>query len=220
MASVVIEQELLDAVDEAFALTGRELAPWPDPHPDRRPREEEYSRLSDPAKWRIVGARAEAWLLALHAGGLAEVERNAPIRWEVAPPTVVSHADRLVPHVVDGLPLIVARSQLGPVDDAGVTLGVGDPAVVIRWIPDCGCDACDSGSQDVLDELDEAILGVVSGAFRRLAAGDRVITVVGADRWSASSSGSETFGRGEVAEILADPTGWREVSGPPWTAEP
>jgi hypothetical protein len=125
-----------------------------------------------------------------------------------------------VPRVVDGLPLIVARSQLGPVDDAGVTLGVGDPAVVIRWIPDCGCDACDSGSQDVLDELDEAILGVVSGAFRRLAAGDRVITVVGADRWSASSSGSETFGRGEVAEILADPTGWREVSGPPWTAEP
>jgi len=49
MASVVTEQELLDAVDEAFAVTGRGLAPWPDPHPDRRPRAEEYSRLSDPA---------------------------------------------------------------------------------------------------------------------------------------------------------------------------
>ena len=218
MASVVNEQGLFDAVDEAFAITGRGLAPWPDPHPDRRPREEDYSRLSDPAKWRIVGARADAWVVALRAAGLAEVERKAPIRWEAPPRTVVSRADRVVPHVVGGLPLIVARSQLGAVDDAGVTLGVGDPAVVITWIPDCGCDACDSGSQDVLDELDEAIVGVVSGAFRRLASGDRVITVIGTDRWSASSTGSATFGRGEVAAVLADPTGWREVSGASWIA--
>jgi Family of unknown function (DUF6226) len=218
MASVVTEQELLDAVDETFAVTGRGLAPWPDPHPDRRPRDEEYSRLSDPAKWRIVGARADAWLIALRAAGLAEVERNAPIRWEGPPRTVVSRADRLVPHVAGGLPLIFARSRLGPVDDAGVTLGVGDPAVVITWIPDCGCDACDSGSQDVLDELDEAIVGVVSGAFRRLASGDRVITVIGTDRWSASSIGSGSFARGEVAGILAGPTGWREVSGAAWLA--
>ena len=45
-----------------------------------------------------------------------------------------------------------------------------------------------------------------------------MITVVGTDRWSASSSGSARFGRGEVAEILADPTGWREISGAPWLA--
>ena len=218
MASVVTEQELLDAVDEAFAVTGRGLAPWPDPHPDRRPREEEYSRLSDPAKWRIIGARADAWVVALPAAGLAEVERDAAIRWEAPPGTVLSRADRLVPHVAGGLPLVVARSRLGPVDDAGVTLGVGDPAVVIGWIPDCGCDACDSGSQDVLDELDEVIVGVVSGAFRRVVSGDRVITVIGTDRWNASSSGSGGFDRGEVARILADPTGWREVSGVSWLA--
>jgi Family of unknown function (DUF6226) len=218
MASVVTEQELLDAVDKAFAVTGRGLAPWLDPHPDRRPRDEEYSRLSDPAKWRIIGARADAWEVALRAGGLAEVERNVPIRWEASPRTVVSRADRLVPHAAGGLPLVLARSHLGPVDDAGVTLGVGDPAVAITWIPDCGCDACDSGSQDVLDELDEAVVGVVSGAFRRLASGDRVITVIGTDRWSASSTGSVRFARGEVAEILAEPTGWREISGAPWWA--
>lgn len=218
MASVVIEQELLDAVDEAFAVTSRDLAPWPDPHPERRPRDEEYSRLSDPAKWRIVGARADAWMTALNTAGLAEVERNAPIRWEAPPRPLVSRADRLVPHVAGGLPLVLARSHLGPVDDAGVTLGVGDPAVVITWIPDCGCDACDSGSQDVLDELDEVIVGVVSGAFRRLASGERVITVIGTDRWSGSSTGSGRFGRGEVARILADPTGWQELSGAPWLA--
>ena len=146
MVSVVTEQELLHAVDEAFAVTGHALAPWPDPHPDRMPRDEEYSRLSDPAKWRIVGARADAWLIALRGTGLADVECNAPIRWEAPPRTVVSRADRLVPHVADGLALIAARSHLGPVDDAGVTLGVGDPAVPIAWIPDCGCDASDSGS--------------------------------------------------------------------------
>ena len=103
-------------------------------------------------------------------------------------------------------------------DDAGVTLGVGDPAVAITWIPDCGCDACDSGSQDVLDELDEAIVGVVSGAFRRLAAGDRVITVIGADRWSGVVDRSPGSAAAEVAEILADPTGWRGLSGAPWMA--
>ena len=91
-------------------------------------------------------------------------------------------------------------------------------ASVVTWIPDCGCDACDSGSQGVLDELDEAIVGVVSGAFRRLASGERVITVIGTDRWSASSSGSARFDRGEVARILAEPTGWREVSGAAWRA--
>ena len=93
------------------------------------------------------------------------------------------------------------------------TLGAADPAVRVTWIPDCGCDACDSGSQDVLDELDENVLGVVSGAFRRLWSGDREITVIGDGRWSASGG----FRRGEVHAILADPAGWQEVSGAPWT---
>jgi hypothetical protein len=218
MVGVVTGQDLLDVVDEAFAVTGRGFASWPDPHPDRTPQDDEYSRLSDPAKWRIVGARADAWLIALVTAGLAEVERDAQIHWEVPPRTVVSRADLLVPHVAGALPLIVARSHLGPVDDGGVTLGVGDPAVGTAWIPDCGCDACDSGSQDVLDELDEAITGVVSGAFRRLSSGDREITVIGTDRWAASSGVSGGFGRGEVEAILADPTGWREVFGAAWMA--
>ena len=35
-----------------------------------------------------------------------------------------------------------------------LTLGVGDPAVCIGWLPDCGCDACDSGSPNELEQLD------------------------------------------------------------------
>ena len=34
------------------------------------------------------------------------------------------------------LPLTVARSRLGDVDDAGVILGLGDPAVAIDRFPD------------------------------------------------------------------------------------
>ena len=213
---VVAEFDLLASVDAAFAITGRGLTPWPDPHPDRAPLDEEYSRLLDPAKWRIIGARAEAWLVALVEAGVAVVERDASVRWRAAPTTVISRIDRVVPRAEDALPLIVARSRLGDFDDAGVTVGVGDPAVCVAWFPHCGCDACDSGSQDELDELDRHIVGIVSGTFRRLTKGSREITVVDDHGWSASGG----FQRREVGRILADPTGWDELAGTSWLERP
>jgi hypothetical protein len=212
MGLVVTQRAVLEAVDQAFRTTARDLARWSDPHPDRSPRDEEYSRLTDATKWRIVGARADAWLLALVEAGLAEVERHAPVRWHVAPSTTLSRVDRAVPRADGALPLIVARSRIGDVEDAGVTLGIGDPAVCIGWIPDCGCDACDSGSQDVLDHLDQQILGVVTGAIRRLSSGDRTITVVRGEGRSTSG----IFARGEVDAVLRDPGDWHEVTGTSW----
>ncbi len=182
------------------------LAPWPDPHPDRSPSDEEYSRLSDPGRWRIIGARTDAWLVALVDAGLAMVERR------VQPGPVVSRTDRIVPFATGALPLVVSRSQLGNVDDAGVVLGVGDPSVRVTWLPDCGCDACDSGSQDELDRLDDHLGSIVSGAFRWLSARDREITVLSEGTWSASGAS----GRQEVGAILVDPTGWDEVAGESW----
>jgi hypothetical protein len=208
-----VGSELLAAVDRAFAATGRGLAPWPDPHPDRSPPDEEYSRLLDAAKWRILGARARAWVVALVDAGAAVVEPDAPVSWQAAPGPEISGADRVVPRAAGALPMIVARSRLGDLDDAGVTLGVGDPAVCVGWFPDCGCDACDSGSQDALDELDRHIAGIVSGTFRRLSRGSRTITVLDADGWSASGFSG---GHREVSAVLTDPTGWDEVSGAPW----
>ena len=204
--------ELLAAVDAAFEITGRGLAQWPDPHPDRSVLDEEYSRLTDAGRWRIIGARADAWIAALVEAGLAAVERDPTIRWRVNPKTVISRADRIVPVAVGALPFIVGRSQIGDVVDAGVTLGVGDPAVCVTWFPDCGCDACDSGSQDELDHFDSYVDSIVSGAFRRLTAGDREITVIGEGSWSASGE----FGRHEVGTIIADPSGWDEVAGTSW----
>lgn len=168
---MVTQEYLRAAVDPAFEVVGRELAPWPAPHPDRPPLEIEYSRLTDAAKWRIVGARAEAWIIALVDAGLATVERTTEVGWKVPPATVISRTDRVVPRAAGAKPMVVARSQLGEVPDAGVTLGVGDPALCVAWFPQCGCNARDGGFREVLEDLDSYVLGVVSGAFRHLTSG-------------------------------------------------
>jgi Family of unknown function (DUF6226) len=210
---VVAEFELLRvAVDAAFAITRRGLRSWPDPHPDRMPLDEEYSRLLDPAKWRIVGARADAWLVALVDAGLAVVERGAAVSWREPPRPVISRTDRIIPVVPGALPITISRSRLGDVDDGGVTLGVGDPAVCIDSFPECGCDACDSGSQNELDWFDVPMAAVVSGTFRRLSDGSRTITVLGEHGWRASGP----FERGEVEAIIADARGWEELKGASW----
>lgn len=115
------------------------------------------------------------------------------------------------------LALVVARSRIADVPDAGVVLGAGDPAVCVDVSPDCGCDACDSGSQDELDVIDARVLAVVSGSFRYLSRGPRRITVIDRDgSWSGRDRVGGGFARGEIEATIADPAGWREVSGAPW----
>jgi hypothetical protein len=186
---------------------------WPDPHPDRSPLDAEYSRLLDPAKWRIIGARADAWLDAIVDTGLATVRHDMAVEWAAPPGPTITRTDRAVPIADAALPVVLARSRIDDVDDAGVVLGVGDPAVCVSWFPECGCDACDSGSQDELDRLDDHVLGIVRGTFRRLSKGRRTITVIGEQGgWSASGR----FGRGGVGAVLADPAGWDVVRGESW----
>lgn len=187
--------ELIASVDAAFVETGRGLARWEDPHPDRRPLEEEYSRLTNPQKWRILRARAEAWLKSLDAGGLAEIDPDAAVVWEEQPRVDVVGVQRASPRGSGAIPLTFAWTHF---DGAtGVVIGVGDPVVVVELVPDCGCDACDSGSQAVLDELDEYVLGVVTGEYRRLRRGKRQITVSARDHlsWSGFDRPSQSLWR-------------------------
>jgi len=204
--------EMLAAVEAAFQRTGRGLAGWPDPHEGRAPGDAEYSRVTDPGKWRIVGARAQAWIHALVESGLAEVHAETAVRWTETPGTVISRADHLLPRAAGALPLVVARIKIYYVEDAGFTLGVGEPTVVVVWIPHCGCDACDSGSQGELDELDDYMVAIVTGRFRRLSAGNQAITVIGEGRRSTSGVQHHR----DADRILEDPTGWRELSGTSW----
>ena len=209
---MVPEEHLRASADLAFKVARRGMLPWAPPHPDRPPLDEEYSRVTDAKKWRIIGARADAWVIALVEAGLAEVERRAEVPWRVPPTTVISGTDRVIPRAAGALPLVIGRSQLAEIPDAGVTLGVGDPAVCVAWFPHCGCDACDSGSREVLDDLDAHVVAIVTGAFRRLSSGRSEITVIGNGRRSASDLPPGA----DVARILANPTGWDEVSGASW----
>jgi hypothetical protein len=220
---VIGTEELRAAVDAAFLRTGSGTAPWPDPYPgdDRSVPDEAYSRLTNPAKWRILGARTDAWLIALADAGLVVVEQDAVVTWTTPPGPVMSHAERVKPVVPGALQMIIAHSRIGDVDDAGVVLGVGDPAECVDWFPDCGCDACDSGSQNELDHLDTHLIAVVTGAFRRLTRGERTITVIEEGGWSASGfrTAARRIGH-QVDAILANPNGWSELSGRSWLNAP
>lgn len=248
---------LVTVVEEAFERRADGLERWDDPHPppDRLVADEEYSRVSNAAKWRIIGARADAWIDALVALGLATVEHDADVRWVEAPSSALTRTDVLAPTTAGGVALVVCRSRIDDVEDAGVTLAVGDPAVRIAFIPDCGCDACDSGSHDVIDALDSYVRPVVSGEFRFLHRGRRSVMVLDdgrrqghnigvsggvgprmpgrfrflpssgqadatlqRNRLQGWSSGVRRAGRSRdrISAILADPTGWSEVSGPSW----
>jgi len=178
--------------------------------------DEAYSRVTDPAKWRILGVRTDAWVTALVGAGLAMVEPDATVTWTSRRRPVIFRAERAIPVVAGALELVVGHSQIGDVDDAGLVLGVGDPADCVNWFPDCGCDACDSGSQNELDHLDTHMLAIVTGSFRRLVRGERVITVIG-DGWSASgfTRTGRRIGR-QVEAVLAHPRGWHELTGRSW----
>lgn len=199
------------AIDEAFASPRYGRVRWPDPHADDSPLDDEYSRVTNPARYRILGARLDAWTASLERFGFAVAEPASDIAWPTPGP--IATTTRLIkPSRPGALPLWVGRSGIGDTADVGVTLGVGDPVVCLGWFPHCGCDACDSGSQYELDTLDEHLLSVVSGTFRRLQRRDMVITVLYRHGWSASGS----FRPGEVEAILEKPTGWSELTAPSW----
>ena len=173
-------------MDAAFVETGRGLSGWRGPHPDRMPLEEEYSRVTNPQRWKILAARAEAWFEALATTGLAEIEAEAEVAWQEPPRFPAAHTIRAVPRAPGAIPLVVAMTGFEEVEWPAVAIGAGDPAAVLKVVPDCACDACDSGSQDALDVLDEYVICVVSGTYRKLWRGRREITVYSEDRmgWS------------------------------------
>lgn len=206
--------ELERAVDDAFADVGASFAPWPDPNPRRiEPDDAAYSRLTHPERYLILGARVDAWASALCWMGLADVVADDGSTWvEDEPTTGVARSERIVPQRVGALSLLVCRTNLGDVPGAGVRLGVGDPVEPLGWFPDCGCDACDSGSAAELEHLDAHLRGVITGRFRRLRRGTKSITVIDPQGWMARGLGRAD----RVEAILANPLGWSETTGAAW----
>lgn len=136
---------LLAEVDRAFEVTNTETPGWPDPHPDRNPAEDEYSRCLNPDKYRSLDARVEAWSQVLSSHGLAIVEEAQNHPWIDAPRRPDEHhrVRRVVPARQDGLILLLANTLVDH-EPFGLDIGVTQlemPTAFIDTLPDCGCDA-------------------------------------------------------------------------------
>ncbi len=158
--------EVRAQVTAAYARLG--LTSWPDPHRGiTSPGAEEYSQVTSPERYRIVEARASVWADALGACPGVEVEPIVLDALGGAGPGDVSSGLRLRSTRPHTLPLLLLTRQV-PTEGAAGPLGVvhicvDRVSVVLAGIPDCGCDACDSGSDDLLGSIDDTIGGFVGG---------------------------------------------------------
>ena len=220
---------LLDEVETTFAETGADTPGWPDPHlrPDgteRDSREEEYSRCLEPGKYRILWSRAEAWARVLTRRGWASEtvhEDPGQVAWEPRPRVAPQRTTVLEPHRPGAERLVLARTapedapgstdlRSGEAMLPGLLLGIGDPAVTVETLPDCGCDACDDGSASQLEQLDRALLSIVDGSL------EVVMTSSGCSQrtsFGAESGGASVEG-GASVHVTAGP--WAEE----WTPRP
>jgi hypothetical protein len=147
------------------------LPSWPNPHLGMAsPREEEYSRVTEPNRYRIVHARARVWADRLGDSAGVHIETLAP-----APLDDEGHLGwfdrgvRLTSSRPGTLPLLLLERdvRLAELDAylAALHISVRQPEVILGIFPDCGCDACDSGSDDLLRAIDETISHVIGGQY-------------------------------------------------------
>jgi hypothetical protein len=147
------------------------LSSWPDPHPgDTMPRDEEYSRVTDPERYRVVHARARIWAEVLEDTlGVRSEALSTDLLSAAGGPWEFDRGVRLDPHRAGTLPLLLLErdvpTQTGEGTLAVLHIAVARPDVLVDMQPDCGCDACDCGSSYLLEAIDEAVLHVVGGPF-------------------------------------------------------
>lgn len=127
----------------------------------------------------------------------------------------MDEATRVRPLRAGAVPLLLGLGTVQGVAAAAATVGAGEPAVPLVTLPDCGCDACDHGSVDLLDEFDEHAQAVVTGDLVHVAAGGGVIVATD-DGWHARSIWRGPQIEAVLAEARAGRSPHRVVQGPPW----
>ncbi|WP_130866558.1 DUF6226 family protein [Acidipropionibacterium timonense] len=196
--------EVLSAVDAAFDAIG---APsWPDPHPDRTVLEEEYSRVTDPQRYRALTLRLDAWREVLGGAGVTvETLGSQPRR------------ERWTSELPGTLAVEVSIVDIDQVPVVGLSVG-GDPFDVV---PDCACDACDSGSADLLGVLDADLASLVEGDLVVARGAEGQFELVGrGEGWSLI--GDLTAEPAEVVDAIRSgddphlPAGTTVLHGSPW----
>jgi hypothetical protein len=143
------------------------LPAWPSPRPrGALPKEEEYSRVTDPSRYGITHQRARAWAAELGALAGTRLETLGP---GARNDSRFDRGVRITPGRADGLPLLLLEQDIAADANqeplAVLSIAVARPEIVVAREPDCGCDACDSGSDDLLEAIDEPIRRVVSGPY-------------------------------------------------------
>lgn len=132
-----------------------DLPSWPNPHPDAHPADDEYSRTTDEARYRVVQARGRVWATVLeHTLGAAAEP------W--GPDAGFARGTRLTSARAGTLPLLLLESDT-PLPSLRVS--VADPSWVLTDEPYCGCDACDDGSELLLEAVDTAIGEFLQGPY-------------------------------------------------------
>ncbi|RDI26773.1 hypothetical protein DEU38_1087 [Rhodococcus sp. AG1013] len=201
--------ELLADVDAAFATTGAATPGWPHPYKDgHAPDAAAYEKVTNPEKFLIVVARARAWTKVLLDRGWAR--EASQIDWALRP-FDTGGADTVLEPAADGaVPLVLTTHT--PVDNdhiVTVTVAAGDPAMRLASIPDCGCDACDRGSAELLRDMDRWVLSIVDGSLA---------VHLTANRYSVRASFAN---EGGTVQNVAEPTSFTAAPWPPnWVSRP
>lgn len=146
------------------------LPSWPDPHPGMSaPADEEYSRVTDPGRYRIVHERARAWAASLGlVPGVEKQVLDLTTQGADGPGWHFERGLRLASGRPGTLPLLLLESDARPGavgSTAGLRISVVRPELELLTVPGCGCDACDDGSDFLLREIDDTIGQVVGGPF-------------------------------------------------------
>jgi hypothetical protein len=204
-------QDVVARVRRRFDAGAGTGARWSNPHEKRDVAPEEYSRVSEPSRYRLVGARAMAWIETLSELQLARAETVTAPSWGYGP--AEARAVLLTPEGHGALSILVVLGSMEGVEDAVIAIGVGTPPVLIGMQPDCGCDACDSGSHDLLTSIDQMFTAVMDGDLIYAEDEDWTLTV-GVDGWSAH--GSEDFGELVVRARSGASIGRRMITGAAW----
>lgn len=165
----------------ASRYRGLGLPAWPDPHPGMEsPPEEEYSRVTSPERYGIVHARARVWTDILRDVPGVQVDTVAPGAPEGEGGLGrFDRGVRLTSTRPGTLPLLLLERDAPLQGQEGslavLRISVVQPVVAVAMLPDCGCDACDSGSDDLLRAIDETVGHVLGGPF----------VVMRGERWQA-----------------------------------
>lgn len=209
---------LLASVDRAFEVIGATTPGWADPHPDRSTHEEEYSRVTDVGKYRILDSRVEAWAEVMTDAGIATALDVQAEPWigECRPPDQHSRVRRLVPTASEGLHLLFATTLVDG-RPFGLDLGIcrdGEMPVLLTRVPGCGCDACDSGSADLLSELDGCVLTVARGGVVHARRGQDLASRT-VDGWSTANGGDASW----LDDSTSVPSSIQRWAGGPWVPQ-